>query len=78
MKYQSKMIETPSSRYMHQGFTLKSGKPIYANCGLLTIGLDGQLYEGYDGKLDIELTQEEKREISNHMIARWRKWRDTE
>jgi hypothetical protein len=65
-------------------YELSTGREIVAMYGVM--GLDagqsgGTLYHGYDGALwDIEppLTQREREEIADAMIARWREWRETE
>ena len=66
---------------------LSSGKRIYAHCGLLSVPAFGdidrdRLHHGYDGAHYFDgvdanrepLTQEERVELANHMIQRWREW----
>lgn len=57
---------------------LKSGKKIYVNHGLISIDDDNNIYEGYDGEIDIydynELTKDERIEIAEYMIERWKKY----
>lgn len=64
-------------------YRLTSGREIYANRGILGLGLasDDTLYEGYDGHItdadeydDGRLTPAERRQIADQMIARWQAW----
>ncbi len=66
--------------------TLSGGRTFYANRGLLSLSEDGTVFEGYDGSirfLDDDLrsdgdekpwTPEERKEISDFMVARWTAW----
>jgi len=67
---------------MSRGYiTLKSGRKIYANCGIVGIDADGAISGGYDGSLgdyydekakDVKpLPPEDMIEIADIMIARW-------
>lgn len=66
------------------GLRLSTGRVIAANHGLLSPGNKGELYEGFDAIVgcshdwwdgdDGPLTEDERREIRDHMIERWRKW----
>lgn len=67
------------------GYQLSTGRRVEANEGLLCPMDDGVLAEGHDGTVDggwgdgedcIEpaLAPEERREIAEHMIARWQAW----
>lgn len=58
------------------GLTLKSGRCLYANLGVLGIGPDAsQITEGYDGTIgNDDLSAEEKAEIAAEMIRRWKQW----
>jgi hypothetical protein len=62
-------------------FVLSTGRRFYAHAGIL--GLpdpdDGAFYGaellyGYDGDVGDKFTREERQEIANFMIARWRDW----
>lgn len=66
---------------------LSSGREVDGNRDLFSPGDDGALYEGYDGVVDASmeyerdwpgakqpLTDEERREVAEQMIARWRAW----
>ncbi len=71
-------------------FFLKSGRKLSPNRGILGLSVhedDGALYEGYDATIETQdyptwcdaemeqpLTQEERNEIANVMIHRWRNW----
>jgi dUTPase len=64
-------------------FTLASGRRFYANAGILGIDSDGYLTEGYDGNVentmmgdldDHPFTAEERQEIGEYMVARWKEW----
>jgi hypothetical protein len=62
-------------------FVLDSGETYYANRGLLSVSEDGYLFGGYDGQIEYENTPpehrlgaEERQEIADYMIERWRKW----
>ena len=69
-------------------YELASGRRIYANRGLLSIGRlglgeSGKWYiaEGYDGVVDMPgettaLTAEDRQEMADHMIARWAAYRE--
>ena len=63
--------------------TLSSGRQFYAYGCILGIDEDLTIYNGYDGFLredlddDKPLTADERREIADHMIELWTKWRDT-
>ena len=61
--------------------TLASGRQFYANRGILGLGPDGQATQGYDGGFgsddwnDTEvLTADERQEVAEMMIDRWRCW----
>lgn len=71
-------------------YVLKSGRKVYANCGIIGIGPDLNLSEGYDGgfctwpipdwwskeeKADC-LNVEELKEIADMMIVRWQSFRE--
>ena len=59
---------------------LSNGRKISANCGILGIDNEGNLYEGYDGVLfdsrhdNAQWTAEERRELAQFAIERWQKW----
>jgi hypothetical protein len=53
---------------------LPSGREFYANCGIVGIDAKGGIFEGYDGGVDIDLTDEERRSLAGIMIDRWRKF----
>ena len=64
-------------------YTLSSGREFYANRGILGVGPDGDVSEGYDGGLyperskgdrNKDFTPEERREIADFAIAAWEKF----
>lgn len=66
------------------GYVLSTGRSIYANNGILGMGPDLDIFEGYDGAPDPESlysgedpwTPEERAEVANMMIDRWQRWSD--
>jgi hypothetical protein len=53
------------------------GRPFYANRGIIGLDPDGNAFGGYDGGFgpDVgEFTADERRELAEMMIARWRKF----
>jgi hypothetical protein len=49
-------------------------REVCANRGIIGIDPNGSIYDGYDGYLDWELadmTAEERKELSEHMILAW-------
>jgi hypothetical protein len=66
-------------------YLLESGRTFRANGGilginseeLLTEGYDSELENGYDTTFEFDqppLTAEERREIADYMIERWKEW----
>lgn len=54
---------------------LATGRELYANRGIVGIDAEGNAFEGYDSGLsDAPLTLDERREIAEMMIERWRKY----
>jgi hypothetical protein len=54
-----------------------SGRELYANNGIIGIDEAGDTFGGYDGSLeylDDPLTKEERKELSEYMIERWKKY----
>lgn len=62
--------------------TLSSGRRFYAYSGMLSIAVDGDddwIGYGHDGVFQERIDEEpfsadERKEIAEHMIARWKKW----
>lgn len=55
--------------------TLPSGLSFYAHQGIVGIDKQGRISEGYDGGVETETwTAEQRRELSDLMIERWRKF----
>jgi hypothetical protein len=56
--------------------TLPSGRNISAEFGI--IGIDGghNIYQGYDGYIDVSLTQAECVELADIMLQRWQAFKD--
>jgi hypothetical protein len=70
----------------HDTVTFSTGTTRYAHAGVIGIGNDNDVSEGYDGGLwseherewtDSTLTKEELIELADYMIERWTKWRAT-
>lgn len=61
-------------------YLLSNGERLQANCGILGLSPDLGLYEGYDGvpRYGDPFTAEERREIADMMIARWKEWAEKE
>ncbi len=75
------------------GITFSTGRQAYANRGIIGLDMSGEVYEGYDGtfycflsedeilSLDyydkMQPTAEERKELADFMIARWKAYRDT-
>lgn len=73
-----------------ENFTLKSGRTISCNKGLISVSENGTLFEGYDSHLRADyqegveddmgrtpdFTKEEAREIAEMMVQRWTLYRD--
>ena len=69
---------------MSDELILSTGAKVSANCGLISLSSDGMIYEGYDGQItykkffsgpndwETTLTNNERLEIAEHMIARWK------
>lgn len=52
-----------------------SSRKFYANQNIVGIDDKGDVFEGYDGGLEYErFTAEERRELAQLMIERWRKF----
>lgn len=57
-------------------YTLSTGRRVYANNGILGIGPDGGIYEGYDScVLDDDFTDDERAEIADYMIELWQAYK---
>lgn len=53
-----------------------TGKHVYAHNGIIGLGPDLHVYEGYDGGIDTAgLTAEERRELADYMIGLWTQFR---
>jgi hypothetical protein len=59
-------------------FVLPSGRTMSANCGILGIGPDLDLFEGYDARLryddapyELQFSPEDAEAIADHAIERW-------
>lgn len=62
---------------VENGFKLEStGREFYAYGNVLSVSVEGDLLYGWDGSVDCieRFTPEEKKEIAEHMIARWKAW----
>lgn len=70
--------------------TFSSGRTTYANYGIIGISPDLSLFGGYDGSIDWpvpdwwqpeakvgKLTSDDMRELADHMIATWTKFKET-
>ena len=65
--------------------TFSSGRTRYANLGIIGLGADDDVSEGYDGELWApherdnpyceQLSREDLAELADYMIARWQEWK---
>jgi hypothetical protein len=73
------------------GYTLSSGRRLYANRGIVGINPEMEVYEGYDGKIYTTIytrplfpgeisgwSHEEKCELADFMISLWTKFKASE
>jgi len=54
--------------------TFSTGREFVANFGIIGISPNLEVYEGYDGHVfdgPADLSEEERRELADHMIERW-------
>ncbi len=52
-----------------------TGKRVSANCGIIGIDAEGEVFGGFDDGIDTEeLTLQEKHELCDYVIAQWQKW----
>jgi len=61
-----------------RGYTLSTGRRFYSWTDRLSVGDDGVLAYGHDSSVsefeEVPLTPDEKREIAEYMIDRWKAW----
>ncbi len=57
-------------------FIFDTGKTIYANDCIIGINPNGNLFQGYDGYINENLTKQEKIELADYMINKWKEFRD--
>lgn len=73
--------------------TFSSGREAYANLGVVGLGPNLEIFEGYDGTIEFApgerlfertgehqehwLTADDLRELADHMIAEWTRYRET-
>lgn len=57
-------------------YTLRSGRELEVSYGIIGLGLNGEIYEGYDGHLGDHpcFSADEREDIAIHMIIEWAKW----
>jgi len=63
------------------GVTFSSGKYLSANCGIIGLSPTLEVSDGYDGEFtpyDEPLTREERKELSEFMVAQWTKYGEME
>lgn len=53
---------------------LRSGRRVYANCGILGLDPTGKAFTGYDSHLGEDFSEAERNEIASYMIALWCEW----
>ena len=67
-----------------QTFIFEStGREAYANCGIIGLGPELEVFEGYDGDFDCfvkpgessALTKEERIELADYMIGLWQQFK---
>ena len=81
------MKKAPYEHYDCDTYLLDSGRRFSANCHIIGIDEEGKIFGGYDQRIelvdwDVEdnvgpnsgFTDEERRELAEHMVARWKKW----
>lgn len=81
------MKRAPDESYRCDGYILNSGRGFTANCRIIGIDEEGQVFGGYDQRVtlvdwEVEenvgphcgFTDEERRELAEHMVARWKAW----
>jgi hypothetical protein len=65
-------------------YRLRSGRAFYAHNGIIGIDPDGEVFEGYDGGIDIvrewdyefqPWTPAERAELADEMIRRWQRFK---
>lgn len=64
-------------RTEHDYIVLDNGRRIYVSAGVIGIDERGEAFNGYDGdfgEYEPDLTPEERREVAEAMVERWRKW----
>lgn len=53
-----------------------SGRTIYTHRGIIGLSPDGDLFQGYDGKFyPDDVHADDARELADHMIERWQKFK---
>lgn len=65
--------------------TFSSGNTAYANCGIIGINDELNIFEGYDGSIDwptsdwktTKLTADDMRELADYMIVLWQRFKDS-
>lgn len=61
-------------KFEYDTYTLSNGKSFDANNGILGLGENITIYEGYDGEVCESFSREERQEIGEFMIDKWSKW----
>jgi hypothetical protein len=71
------MAMTFNDNGSYSTLTFSSGHQVYVCCGVVGLSADGDLkaFDGFDGELDVspiktKVSQEDRIELADHMIAR--------
>jgi hypothetical protein len=73
-------VKAGNVRPIPEHITLPSGNHFYANCLIVGIDPEGEIFQGYDGSVSIdtglnrEFTPQDRRDLAEMMIERWRKF----
>lgn len=55
-----------------------TGRDEYAYAGVIGLSPNGTVHTGYDDEMYSDLSPAERKELADHMIAQWTKFRDAQ